>query len=133
MSQKYELIISIALLLLLITSVDGIEIKVYNGWLVDQDNLCLYYLLSDNGNRASTCFDECLGDYVPFPSETFKDLSVISPLKESDFEYVKRSDGKYQVIYKGWPLYSYKRDKPNERNGVSGMWGAIYTENFPPY
>lgn len=134
MIPRFRSIILI-IIALLITPVPGQTIKIKQDgnekWLVDQNDLTLYYLLSDGGNEISTCYEGCLENWIPFDGNV---IDVSSNLRADDFDRITRRDGTSQIMYKGWPLYTYRQDtKAGDKLGVGGLWDIINPDRFPPY
>jgi predicted lipoprotein with Yx(FWY)xxD motif len=103
-------------------------------YLIDGINgTALYYFKNDGGNEISECYGKCLINWIPF---SFPDLfNVSSDLKESDFSYTVRQDGKFQAAYLGWPLYRFRDDKytnDTKGDGIDRLWYLIYINRFPP-
>jgi predicted lipoprotein with Yx(FWY)xxD motif len=133
MSNRYGpvyLFVTIFLLTAPVIGEDTIKIYPDTQWLVDQDDHPLYYLISDNGNWVSTCYSNCLDNRKPFYVEN---IIVSSPLNQNDFKIITRGDGTSQIIYKGWPLYSYVGDEKGKAKGIVGLWNVVCYYNFPPY
>jgi predicted lipoprotein with Yx(FWY)xxD motif len=92
-------------------------------YLVDQDNMTLYYFANDTPkSEASSCGDTCIQYWPPFHTG-----QIIIPLELSwfDFGTIYREDGTAQTTYKGWPLYYYTNDyNPNEirGQGINDVW-----------
>jgi predicted lipoprotein with Yx(FWY)xxD motif len=131
---------SFVILLLLATCADAqyTVMTKHNGsgdYLIDGINkTALYYFKNDGGNEISECYGKCLIDWIPF---SIPDLfNVSSNLKESDFSYIIRQDGKIQAAYLGWPLYRFRGDKYNTNDtkgdGKDRLWYLIYINRFPP-
>lgn len=103
----------------------------YNSYLATPAGLALYYYKKDAKGTATTdpvsnCDSNCMGSsWVNF------DLSqVVAPslLVSSDFKEFTRTDGKTQLSYKGWPLYTYSGDSVSgdtKGNGLGSNWYLV--------
>jgi len=95
-------------------------------YLVNGSGTTLYYRTTDiPSNGTSTCTGGCVQIWPVF---YVKDLSLPSGLNSSSFKAVTRADGKQQLTYDGWPLYSFSGDhKPGDVNGqgIGGIWFAL--------
>jgi len=90
-------------------------------FLADEYGRSLYVLTKDS-TGTSTCNGSCATTWPPFGADA---LSAPSLVKNSDFNYITRTDGMNQTAYKGRPLYFYSGDqKPGNinGNGVAGVW-----------
>lgn len=89
--------------------------------LVDQNGMTLYFFTKDVSG-SSLCEGACLDNWPVFFSEN---LEIDGNLDIDDFDAIARGDGKYQITYKGWPLYYFANDtKEGDVNGegVLDVW-----------
>ena len=95
-------------------------------YLVNGSGMTLYYRTTDiQSNGTSTCDGECIQVWPVF---AVKNLVLPSGLNASSFNTVTRMDGKQQVTYDGWPLYTFSGDhRPGDVNGqgIEGIWFAL--------
>jgi predicted lipoprotein with Yx(FWY)xxD motif len=106
--------------------------KFLGNYLVNQSNFTLYYYQNDSkALEASTCYDECAVQWLPFYTA---ELTLPEDLRSIDFGEITRTDGTKQTTFKGWPLYLYsKDDEPKETTGegIEGLWHVIDPTNQP--
>lgn len=97
----------------------------YGDILVDGEGMTLYMFDSDTqGEEASTCYDDCLGNWPPLTGEDPEAGDGVTA-KLSTFE---REDGEIQVAANGWPLYHFANDSsPGDTNGqgVGDVWWLL--------
>lgn len=108
-------------------------------YLVDGEGFSLY-LFADEARRgqgpdrmtagvreaAVSCTGECLAAWPAVTSES--DVAAGEGL-EPDLLYTENVDGRSQVVYDGWPLYTFARDEqPGQTAGqaVSAFGGTWY-------
>lgn len=92
--------------------------------LVNGSGLTLYYLTTDKGGKV-TCTGSCASTWPPVivTSTPSAGSGVMGTLGT-----VTDPDGKKQLTYDGWPLYTYSGDSaPGQANGqgVGGVWFAM--------
>ena len=104
-----------------IYTIDEQPIPTIGIYLTDGAGMTLYYTTVDTAGK-SNIDDSELDDWPIF----YASKIVVPPkLQRSDFGVIKRSDGKLQTTYKGWPLYYYEKDdEPSDTvgQGVGGVW-----------
>jgi predicted lipoprotein with Yx(FWY)xxD motif len=86
--------------------------------LTDAKGMTLYVWDKDEKGKASHCNDQCAVNWPPL-------LVDASTAVSGDWSLIKRDDGKMVVAYKGWPLYTWIKDKaPGDTtgDGVGGTW-----------
>ncbi|WP_297439180.1 hypothetical protein [Thermococcus sp.] len=92
-------------------------------YLTDGEGRTLYYFAKDIPNSGkSSCYGPCAEKWPAFSPDH---VSAPSVLDSKDFSYIERSDGTYQLAYKGWPLYYFFKDeKAGDTNGedVKHVW-----------
>jgi predicted lipoprotein with Yx(FWY)xxD motif len=129
-------ILALAIATFAITAVEAytIDISYYpeiGDYLVNEDDLALYYYEGDPGDETCNCCNEtCTKKWPPFYAVT---IEVPDELNPSDFTTIIREDGELQTTYKGYPLYLYQDDEPGEISGddVDGMQ-VVDPTRFPP-
>jgi len=78
-----------------------------------QQGQALYVYDKDQpGSGKSSCEMTCAGNWPPFKASA-KDKA------DGDWSTIKRADGSEQWTYKGRPLYTFVKDKPNQTEGKS--------------
>ena len=95
--------------------------------LVSASGRTLYHYSSDRKN-ASKCTAACAASWPPLVVSAGAKPVAGPGVSASLLGTVKRSDGKLQVTYAGWPLYLYAGDrKAGDVNGQgeSGRWHAL--------
>lgn len=98
-------------------------------YLVDGDGNSLYYFAKDSVG-TSACNGDCIKNW---PAFTASSLVLPSALKPSDFGTITRPDGSSQVTYKGYPLYTWKKDGMRgdvTGQGVGKVWFVVNPEKF---
>lgn len=89
--------------------------------LATPEGMTLYTFTHDTSNvtpDVSHCYGRCAQFWPPFRAAP--GAAAFGP-----WSLVRRSDGTLQWAYKGWPLYTYEKDKrPGETSGegVRGTW-----------
>ncbi|MDE1860364.1 MAG: hypothetical protein KGH72_01470 [Candidatus Micrarchaeota archaeon] len=95
-------------------------------YLTNASGFTLYLYTSDTPNSGkSACYGTCA---TYWPAFYATDLTVASGLNASLFGTINRTDGSKQLTYRGWPLYTYVKDKaPGEVSGegASGTWFVL--------
>lgn len=96
--------------------------------LVDSEGRTLYYFEKDQGEK-SACYGACEKAWPPLTGTP----KGTGGTQSSMFGTTKRKDGTTQVIYAGWPLYTFEGDsKPGEDNGTdSKAFGATWYPLHP--
>ena len=107
-------------------------------YLTDSKGMTLYLFTKDMRGHdqiapTSACTTtQCLTAWPVFYAAN---ITVAPGLEKSDFSAFTRSDGKMQLAYKGWPLYTWWKDaKPGDTTGqgVGGVWYVVNPgENSP--
>ena len=98
-------------------------------FLTDTNGMTLYMYTKDSCGK-SACYGSCAVKWPPLTNPSLLPASVNSSLVSS----TKRSDGSTQVMYNGYPLYYYYKDKnPGDYNGqgVKGTWYMINMNGKP--
>lgn len=96
--------------------------------LANSRGFSLYMFAKDKRGGKSTCYGQCAKVWPPLLSSgkpvALKGSGVNSKLLGT----TKRSDGKLEVTYNGWPLYLYAPDtKPGQINGEGAVqFGAAW-------
>ncbi|HET7115343.1 MAG TPA: hypothetical protein VFI29_02570 [Hanamia sp.] len=104
-------------------------------YLTNKQGLTLYMFAND-ADSTSSCTGGCEAIWPPF-TDDLSTAKLDAGLSASDFATITTSDGKNQVTYKGWPLYTYSpsvsdgngntSNKPEaagstKGDGVGGVW-----------
>jgi predicted lipoprotein with Yx(FWY)xxD motif len=87
----------------------------------------LYMFQKDKkGNGKSTCYGQCARVWPPLLTTGKPTAAKGSGLNPKLLGTIKRTDGKTEVTYNGWPLYLYVPDnKPGVINGEgANQFGA---------
>ncbi len=95
--------------------------------LVSASGRTLYHYSSDRKN-VSKCTAACSASWPPLVVSTGAKPVAGPGVSASLLGTMKRSDGKLQVTYAGWPLYLYSGDrKAGDVNGQgeAGRWHAL--------
>ncbi|MDB5054242.1 MAG: blue (type 1) copper domain protein [Bacilli bacterium] len=93
-------------------------------YLADSNGMTLYLFTKDTAD-VNSCTDKCLAAWPIYYAEN---LIVPAGLNAEDFSSFKRTDGKEQSTYKGWPLYYYVKDtKAGDTTGqnVGKVWFVL--------
>ncbi len=64
------------------------------------------YMFADDADGQSTCSGACAALWPAFTTD-LTNAQLNAGLNAGDFATITRTDGKTQVTYKGWPLYTY--------------------------
>jgi predicted lipoprotein with Yx(FWY)xxD motif len=109
----------------------AIQVQSANGvsYLTDSKGMTLYYYTLDT-NGQSACYGGCATAWPVFYAPT---LSIPDSLSSSDFGTVTRTDGSKQTTYKGWPLYSWFKDKKAGDMTGEGVQKVWYVLKVPAY
>ncbi len=99
----------------------------FNGqtYMMYQNHMSLYYFTNDE-TGVSNCNGACAEAWPPavFPEGT--------PMGEN-YSLIQRADGRFQVAFKGHPLYLFSGDnRPGDVNGdgVNGVWFLSKPDSF---
>ncbi len=99
----------------------------FNGqtYMMYQTHMSLYYF-TDDEIGVSNCNGACAEAWPPavFPEDT--------PMGEN-YSLIQREDGRFQVAFKGNPLYLYSGDNsPGDVNGdgLNGVWFLSKPDSF---
>lgn len=81
--------------------------------LFDGRGQALYSFTRDRRGQPSRCYGDCAAAWPVYyaPKGT---LTVGRGLKASLLKTTKRRDGRLQVTYNGWPLYTYAHERAGE-------------------
>ena len=93
-------------------------------YLVDSKGMTLYFFAKD-ANGTSACQGQCIKNWPAFTPMPQTKFVIPSILNITDFNFIKRSDGTIQVVYKGHPLYYWINDHyrgDTTGHGVHGVW-----------
>ncbi len=101
--------------------------RAFNGqtYMMYQTHMSLYYFTGDEIG-VSNCTGACAETWPPavFPEGT--------PMGEN-YSLIQRADGRWQVAFKGHPLYLYSGDsRPGDVNGdgANGQWFLSKPDSF---
>lgn len=100
---------------------------VYGQFLTDYKQRPVYMFTRDAQN-ASACYDQCAVNWPPLSFEDKSEPVAGRGLDDKLIGYIKRTDGKVQVTYGGWPLYNYAKDQTPTAfggQGVGGNWFLV--------
>lgn len=98
--------------------------QAYGQYLTDYKGRPLYMFTRDTKD-TSTCYDQCALNWPPLVFQDKSEPIAGKGLNDKLIGFSKRKDGKAQITYGGWPLYTYAKDvKAGEINGqgVGGNW-----------
>jgi predicted lipoprotein with Yx(FWY)xxD motif len=86
----------------------------------------LYMFQKDKRGGKSTCYGHCATVWPPLLTSAWPIAVNASGVNPKLLGTTKRSNGKLQVTYNGWPLYWYQLDyKPGQTNGEgANQFGA---------
>jgi predicted lipoprotein with Yx(FWY)xxD motif len=108
----------------------GVETTSLGDILVDTEGMTLYVTLNDTAG-VPTCVDACAQAWPPFVADA---VEPPAPFDTADFDQVPLSDGSFQIVYKGRPLYRFAGDSaPGETNGqgLNGVWYVVGLDGEP--
>ena len=102
--------------------------------LVDGDGFSLYLFEQDHQSGQSHCFTPCSVEWAPLtlPSGVTKPLAGPG-VNASKLKTTRRPDGTLQLVYNGWPLYTWAEDlAPGQATGqalnnLGGLWYVMNT------
>ncbi|MDR6550195.1 hypothetical protein [Paenibacillus qinlingensis] len=97
-------------------------------YLTDEKGMTLYEFSKDVADK-NACAAQCLANWPIYGSH---DLVVPAEFQATDFSAFTRTDGKEQLTYQGWPLYTFVKDtKPGDTlgNNVNNVWFTIQPSN----
>lgn len=81
----------------------------YGTILFDGKGDALYAFTRDKRGGASRCYGDCAAAWPVYYTKTT--LRAGKGVKQALIGKVRRSDGRLQVTYNGWPLYYYVGDR----------------------
>jgi predicted lipoprotein with Yx(FWY)xxD motif len=96
-------------------------------YLVDKTGHTIYFFSSD-ANGQSSCTGSCETTFPILRDSNLTAAQLGTGLNQSDFASIRTSEGKTQLTYKGWPLYTYSPQGTPEASGmttgdgVGGLW-----------
>lgn len=98
----------------------GMELKLslkirntrYGPILFDGKDRVLYGFTRDKRGGKSTCYGACAAAWPVYFSKG--KVKAMRGVKQSLIGTVRRSNGRLQVTYNGWPLYYYAHEGPRE-------------------
>jgi predicted lipoprotein with Yx(FWY)xxD motif len=99
--------------------------------LVDADGMTLYLFTNDSGGE-SQCEDDCAAAWPPLVVDG--DPVPGEGVDASLLDTTERSDGRSQVTYAGWPLYTWAQDQqPGDvtGQGVQDVWFVVAPDGEP--
>ena len=98
-------------------------------YLVNGSGFTLYFRTTDDPQTgASTCTGSCVTFWPVFYTQNL----VLPPgLSASSFQTVTRPDGRMQITYNGWPLYTYSGDSASGDTNGQGMQGIWFAYTLP--
>lgn len=94
--------------------------------LANRQGYSLYMFKKDKQRGKSTCYGQCAKVWPPLLTSGKPVAIKGSGVNPKLLGTTKRSDGKLEVTYNGWPLYLYVPDrKPGDSNGEgANQFGA---------
>ena len=95
---------------------------------VDGNGMTLYVFKPDNAGD-STCYDDCAKAWPPLLTDG--DPVAGEGIDAEDLGTTERTDGKTQVTFYGWPLYSFQGDKAagdTNGQGLNDVWWVVDAE-----
>ena len=105
--------------------------------LVDDKGMTLYRWGKDSGANLGkiSCVGGCAADWPPFVLPSGETAAVAGKGVTGTLTALANPDGKgTQVIYNGWPLYYFVKDKaPGDTTGqgVNGNWFVVTPDQAP--
>src|SRR5258708_22423137 len=96
-------------------------------YLVGTNGMTLYQFTKDTPGQ-STCIDKCADSWPPMLVGSAAEIPAASWGVPDALATTKRTDGKFQVTYNGWPLYYWGKDKkPGDVTGqnVGKVWFVL--------
>jgi predicted lipoprotein with Yx(FWY)xxD motif len=96
----------------------GVSQSAFGRILVDGRGHSLYVFGMDRG-RTSTCYGACAANWPPFISSAKARVRVGA--KQSLIGRTRRIDGRWQVTYKGHPLYTFVKDTARGETNGEGL------------
>lgn len=99
-------------------------------YLTDAEGKTLYWFKRDMPG-VSNCAGPCVEKWPLFYREA---ITPVVGTTAADFATLKRTDGKEQTTFRGYPLYYWVNDaKPGDTNGhgINDVWSVIDPGNFP--
>lgn len=97
-------------------------------YLVTSDGISVYLFEKDNPG-TSKCYDQCAQVWPPVTAEELPSAEGLVEAEKLDL--IQREEGKQQVTYNGWPLYTYAPDtspgdiKGQDIEGFGAEWYLI--------
>jgi len=96
----------------------GVSRSIFGRILVDGRGHSLYIFAMDRG-RMSTCHGACAANWPPLISSGKARVRVGA--KRSLIGRTRRIDGRWQVTYKGHPLYTFVKDTAKDETNGEGL------------
>ena len=99
----------------------------------DPNGMTLYYETTDAGGKVN-CTGACAANWPGLPAPTGASTLPAVFAVPGKFSTVSGADGKAQVAFNTWPLYTFVKDaKPGDQNGegVAGRWHVASTDLQP--
>ena len=99
-------------------------------YLTDSKGMTLYWFKMDSMNK-SACAGSCETNWPVFYR---KNVAAGKGLSSDDFDTIKRSDGKMQTTFRGYPLYYFVKDKmkgDDKGHMLKDVWFRVDPDNFP--
>jgi predicted lipoprotein with Yx(FWY)xxD motif len=95
--------------------------------LVSPKGLALYHMTAETGKKI-VCTGQCLQFWPPLLIKKGKKPTGVAGLNAKKLGTIKRPDGRYQVTYAGFALYTFAGDKKAGQvngQGVEKIWFVI--------
>ncbi len=103
--------------------------------LTDDKGLTLYRWATDKGTAKINCVGGCAAVWPPFVLPATSTTPAAGAGVTGTLTVLANPDGKgQQVLYNGWPLYYYSKDKaPGDTTGqgVAGKWFVVTPSEAP--
>lgn len=87
------------------------------------------YLLEEEPQDSSICYDECAEEWPPFLVGQGSPVADAGAVREDLISTITRADGQRQVTYAGHPLYYYHDDEgegDTAGQDLTDQWGEWY-------
>jgi predicted lipoprotein with Yx(FWY)xxD motif len=101
--------------------------------LVDRAGYTLYAYMPDHKGRPH-CSGSCARQWPPLVLPASQRNALAGPgVHSSLVGAVRRADGRRQVTYDGWPLYTTAHTVPGQANGQAstmGLWYAVSVSGY---
>jgi predicted lipoprotein with Yx(FWY)xxD motif len=93
-------------------------------YLADKDGHTLYFFANDSKGQSS-CTGSCETNWTVFRDSNLVASQIDDSLSLTDFVTITTSEGKKQLTFRGWPLYTYTPSGAQEGAGLFGGEGLF--------